>query len=163
MLDETEIKPEKQIWRKWWFWAIFGFVFIITIVIATSGGMSHNVGNNNVRKYTLINAKDISYGNVVRMTYQIVVPSDITVGELKSTLAQVIKKKSTENPNIDEISVYAWESEEGLKEGNLPLGHAEWCPNGNWGSITPEIARSNIRNNYKIVYDVDEKALDYRK
>ncbi len=35
MTDETEIKPEEPIWKKWWFWVIAIFVIIF---IASAGG-----------------------------------------------------------------------------------------------------------------------------
>ncbi len=95
-----------------------------------------------------------------RMKYQIIVSSDITLEELKSTLAQVIKEKSTENSDIDEIVVQSWESEESLKGRNPIIGYAEWCPYGNWAGMTPEIARDNVRDSYKIIYHIDEKALE---
>jgi len=95
-----------------------------------------------------------------RMKYQIIVSSDITLEELKSTLAQVIKEKSAENSDIDEIVVQSWESKESLEGGNATIGYAEWCPDGNWGGMTQEIAKNNIRDSYKIVYHIDEKILE---
>jgi hypothetical protein len=96
----------------------------------------------------------------IRMRYLIVVPSDITLEELKSQLAQVIMEKSNANPDIDEIYVGAWESEESFKGGNPNLGYAEWSPYGEWSVMPPEIARNNNRDTYKIVYHIDEKALE---
>jgi hypothetical protein len=90
-----------------------------------------------------------------RIRYSVIVPADITLDELKSTLAQVIKEKSTENSDIDEIWVGAWESEESM-QGNPVIGNAKWCLNGKPGSVTPEIAINNIRENYSIVYDILE-------
>ena len=99
----------------------------------------------------------------IRIRYLIVVPSDITLEELKSQLAQVIMEKSNANPDIDEIYVGAWESEESFKGGNPNLGYAEWSPYGEWSVMTPEIARNNNRDSYKIVYHIDEKALEALK
>ena len=36
MADETEIKPKKPIWRKWWFWVIA--IFVIIIIVAVISG-----------------------------------------------------------------------------------------------------------------------------
>ena len=99
----------------------------------------------------------------IRIRYLIVVPSDITLEELKSQLAQVILEKSNANPDIDEIYVGAWESEESFKGGNPNLGYAEWSPYGEWSVMTPEIARNNNRDSYKIVYHIDEKVLEALK
>ena len=99
----------------------------------------------------------------IRIRYLIVVPSDITLEELKSQLAQVIMEKSNANPDIDEIYIGAWESEESYKGGNPNLGYAEWSPYGEWTVMSPEIARNNNRDTYKIVYHIDEKALEALK
>ena len=99
----------------------------------------------------------------IRMRYSIVIPSDITLEELKSQLAQVIMEKSNANPDIDEIYVGAWESEESFKGGNPNLGYAEWSPYGKWSVMPPEIARNNNRDTYQIVYHIDENALEALK
>lgn len=137
------------------------------------------IKENRIREFKIVAEKDISikaYGEKklsdfavgeiaklpinIRMRYLIVVPSDITLEELKSLLAQVIMEKSNANPDIDEIYVGAWESEESFKGGNPNLGYAEWSPYGKWSVMTPEIARNNNRDSYKIVYNIDEKALE---
>lgn len=136
------------------------------------------IKENRIREFKIVAEKDISikaYGEKklsdfavgeiaklpinIRMRYLIVVPSDITLEELKSLLAQVIMEKSNANPDIDEIYVGAWESEESFKGGNPNLGYAEWSPYGKWSVMTPEIARNNNRDSYKIVYNIDEEAL----
>lgn len=137
------------------------------------------IKEDKVRNYEIANEEDISIKALgekklsdysiqelenlplnFRMKYQIIVSSDITLEELKSTLAQVIKEKSTENSDIDEIVVQSWESEESLKGRNPIIGYAEWCPYGNWAGMTPEIARDNVRDSYKITYHIDKKALE---
>ena len=76
------------------------------------------ITGSRVREYEIVNEEDISIKalgnkrlsdysseelaelpNNFRMKYQIIVPSDITLEELKSTLAQVIKEKSAEKPS----------------------------------------------------------------
>lgn len=89
-----------------------------------------------------------------RMKYSITIPRDITEDELKSTLSQIIKEKSTENFEIDEIVVFAWYFEESVGQ-TAAMGRAEWCPNGEWGGLPPEIAESDIRDSYKIVFFID--------
>jgi len=104
----------------------------------------------------------------IRMRYSIVISPNvtteelksITAEELKSLLVQVIMEKSNANLDIDEIHVGIWESEESFKGGNPNLGYAEWSPYGKWSVMTPEIARNNNRDSYKIVYNIDEKALE---
>jgi len=141
--------------------------------------IKEGVKENKIREFKIVEEKDISIKALgekklsdytlgeleklpinIRMRYLIVVPSDITLEELKSLLAQVIMEKSNANPDIDEIYIGAWESEESFKGGNPNLGYAEWSPYGKWSVMTPEIARNNNRDSYKIVYNIDEKALE---
>ncbi len=89
-----------------------------------------------------------------RMKYSITIPHDIIEDELKSTLSQIIKEKSTENFEIDEIVVCAWYFEESVGQ-TAAMGKAEWCPNGEWGGLSPEIAESDIRNSYKIIFSIN--------
>jgi len=116
------------------------------------------LGDKKLSDYSIQELEDLPLN--FRMKYQIIVPSDITLEELKSTLAQVIKEKSTENSDIDEIAVQSWESEESLEGRNPTIGYAEWCPYGKWGGVTQEIAKSNVRDSYKIIYHIDEKTLE---
>lgn len=122
-----------------------------------------------VKEYVMIDEQDISIKAMmkrfsdytteeleilpinIRKKYRVGVPSDITKEELKSTLAQVIKDKSLQNLDIDEIGVFAYGKVEDIKKGYL-IGRAEWCPNGEWVNMTPKIAKDNNRNSYKIIY-----------
>jgi len=137
------------------------------------------IKEDKIREYKIVNEEDISIkalggknlsdyssGELAklpvnyRIDYSIVVPNDITLEELKSTFAQLIKEKSTANPEIDEIHVGAWESEESLEGGSPTIGYAEWCPYGKWVGMTQEIAKSNVRDSYKIIYHINEKTLE---
>jgi hypothetical protein len=137
------------------------------------------IQQDKVKDYEIVNEEDISVKTLegkslsdyslselenlptnFRMKYQIIVSPDITLEKLKSTLAQVVKEKSTENPDIDEIVVQSWESKESLDGGNATIGYAEWCPNGNWGDMTQEIAKTNVRDSYKIIYNINEGILE---
>jgi len=87
----------------------------------------------------------------VRMVYRIVVPSDISPDQLKSTMIQLVKDETAKDPDIDEITVFAYDREEDAN-GSYTFGKLSWCPNGDWAGVTPAIARSNDRTNYQ--YDV---------
>jgi hypothetical protein len=140
------------------------------------------VKENKVREFKIIEERDISIKVLgekklsdysiseleklpinIRMRYTIVIPIDINIEDLKSLLTQVITEKSNANPDIDEIHIRIWESEESFKGGNPNLGYAEWSPYGKWSVMTPEIAKNNNRDSYKIVYHIDEKALEALK
>lgn len=129
------------------------------------------VDESKVREYKMVDEEDISIKALgdkllseytleeldklptnYRMKYSITIPRDITEEELKSTLAQIIKEKSTKNPDIDEVVVFSWYFEGSVGQ-TAAMGRAEWCPNGEWGGLSPEIAKSNDRDTYKIVFD----------
>jgi len=126
------------------------------------------------REYTVVKEEDISIkaldkplseytGNEVaqlptniRMEYKIIVPSDITKEELKATLIQVVKDKTAENKDIDEIAIFAYDREQDIDDA-YTFGKVEWCPNGNWAGVSSNIASSNDRSSYKYVFDIKEK------
>ena len=64
--------------------------------------------------------------------------------------------KTSANNDIDEVIVFAYDRKEDVN-GAFTLGKVEWCPNGDWGSMTPEIASSNDRSSYQYVFDIKDK------
>ena len=91
-----------------------------------------------------------------RKVYRIVVPSDISKEELEATMIQVVKDKTSENPDIDEIAVYAYGRKEDTDDV-YTFGKVEWCPNGDWGGVTPRIASTNDRSSYKYNFNIRDK------
>ena len=87
-----------------------------------------------------------------RMKYSITIPRDITEEELKSTLAQIIKDKSSGNLDIDEIYIAAWYDAASVGKA-ICLAYAEWCPEGRWEQMPPEIAQNNVRDTYLINFN----------
>ena len=114
------------------------------------------IDSSKVREYRLVKSQDISIANNFRMKYCITVPRDITEEELQSTLAQIIKDKSTANLDIDEIFVAAWYDEAGV-EKSTALAISEWCPNGEWGEVSSDIADNNIRDSYLIIFRLNSE------
>ena len=158
-------KPRKKVWGKKWWWIVGVIIVVIFIIAISSGGgnkdlFSQYIQTDKVKEYKLMKSEDISFGNILRMKYSVIVPSDISEDELKSTLAKIIKEKAEKNKDIDEIVVYAWDSKESFEGMALPLGYAEWCPYGKWDGVTSEIAEKNIRDNYKIVFHINKESLE---
>lgn len=126
------------------------------------------------REYTIVDEEDLSIKALdkllsdysaneiaqlpmnIRMTYKILVPSDITKEELKATLIQVVKDKTAKNKDIDEIMVFAYDRKQDIDEA-YTFGKVEWCPNGDWAGVTSAIASSNDRSSYKYVLDIKDK------
>lgn len=92
----------------------------------------------------------------VRKSYRIVIASDISKEGLKSTLIQVIIDKTLENPDIDEVAVFAYDRKEDINNA-YTFGKVEWCPNGNWSGVTAKIASTNDRSSYKYNFEIKEK------
>jgi len=126
------------------------------------------------REYTIVGEEDISIKALdkplssytkeelaqsplnIRMEYRIIVPSDIKKDELKATLIKVVKERTQENQDIDEVVVFAYDNEQDI-DGPYTFGKIEWSPNGNWGGVTSVIASTNDRSSYKYVFDIKEK------
>ena len=127
-----------------------------------------------VRNYEIVKTEDISIKALdkpfsaysaseienlplnIRKTYRIVVPSDISKEELKATLIQVVMDKISENPDIDEVIVFAYDRKEDA-DSIYTFGKVEWCPNGDWGGVTSIIASTNDRSSYKYSFDIKDK------
>ncbi|MBE9593137.1 MAG: hypothetical protein IMF19_06625 [Proteobacteria bacterium] len=127
-----------------------------------------------VRNYELVKTEDISIKALdkplsassaseienlplnIRKTYRIVVPSDITKEELKATLIQVVMAETSKNPDIDEVTVFAYDRKEDA-DSFYTFGRVEWCPNGDWGGVTSQIALTNDRSSYEYIFDIKDK------
>ena len=127
-----------------------------------------------VRNYEIVKTEDISIKALdkplsaystseieklpmnIRKEYRVVVPSDISKEELKSTLIQVVMDKTSENPDIDEVVVFAYDRKEDA-DSIYTFGRVEWCPNGDWAGVTSTIASTNDRSSYQYNFDIKDK------
>jgi hypothetical protein len=135
--------------------SVLGILLAVVLVAGCSG--SGSKANSNVpdyydeklvKEYKVVEEKDISLSNIKRMSYRIVVPATITEAELKSTMIKLSLDKTTTDPDLDEVTIFAYDNEKDAF-GPYTKSMLEWCPNGNWGDITNEIASSNDRSTYK--------------
>lgn len=74
-------------------------------------------------------------------------------------MIQLVKDETSRDPDIDEIAVFAYDRKEDV-HGAYTFAKLEWCPNGNWAGVTPEIARLNDRSTYKFNIDIKAKVGD---
>ncbi|ATU08412.1 hypothetical protein [Methanohalophilus portucalensis] len=109
-----------------------------------------------VRNYEIIETTDDPWGDAIRKQYRVIIPSNITKEELKSTLIQIIVDETSENNNIDAICIFAYDRKEDVN-GAYTFGTVDWCPNGNWGDVTSEIAKTNDRTTYEYVFRIKDK------
>ena len=127
-----------------------------------------------VRNYEIVESEDISIKALdeplsaystseieklpmnIRKVYRVVVPSDISKEELKSTLIQVVIDKTSENLEIAEVTVFAYDRKEDA-DSIYTFGKVEWCPNGDWTGVTSTIASTNDRSSYQYNFDIKDK------
>jgi hypothetical protein len=127
-----------------------------------------------VRNYEIVKTEDISIKALdkplsaystseieklpmnIRKRYRVIVPSDISKEELKATLIQVVMDKTSENPDIDEVVVLAYDRKEDA-DSIYTFGKVEWCPNGDWAGVTSIIASTNDRSSYRYNFDIKDK------
>lgn len=112
-----------------------------------------------VKNYEIVETEDDPSGSAIRKQYRVLVPSDVSKEELKATLIQIVMDKTSENKNIDAIAIFAYDRKEDINDA-YTFGTMNWCPNGNWGDVTPEIASNNDRSSYEYVFDIKDKVGD---
>lgn len=141
------------------------------------GSVGHNnpaTNQKSVQAYRVVNVKDLSMKAIskrlssyttaelrslprnIRKQYQIVVPPKITRNELKAAMKHLVKIETAKHPDIDAIVIFAYDRIEDAG-GMYTFGKMEWCPNGNWGGVTPHIASTNDRSSYKYVFHINDK------
>jgi len=107
----------------------------------------------NLTKYTKSELKALP--DVKRVIYSIVVPSEISKESLENTLKFIVSEKTLDK-DIDEIIIFAFDDKNDIDKG-YTFGKLLWAPKGELGNVTPEIASSNIRDNYQFVIDIKDK------
>lgn len=109
-----------------------------------------------VKNYEIVETVDDPWNDAIRKQYSVIVPSDISKDELKATLIQIVLDKTSENKEIDAICIFAYDKKQDLN-GAYTFGTVDWCPNGSWSDVTPEIASSNDRSSYEYVFNIRDK------
>lgn len=125
-----------------------------TYTIVSMRDLSMKALTKNLSDYSVSELKSLPVN--IRKEYKIVVSSDISKEELKATMKHIVVQETKNNPDIDEIVVFAYDREEDSK-GAYTFGKMEWCPNGNWDGVTPGIASSNDRSSYKYLFHIKDK------
>lgn len=92
----------------------------------------------------------------IRLTMSIVVPFDISKENLANTLKSIVYEKTEKNKDIDEFVIFAYDDKNDIGTG-YTFGKLLWSPNAKTGNVTPEIARKNIRTNYKFDIIIKDK------
>lgn len=144
--NEVAKTPEKQI-------------SAVDYEIVESEDQSHKaLGDRALSSYTTQEITNLPTDK--KMAYRIVVSPEIKENQVKPTIEKIISDITSKDSDIDEISLLLYSDKE-LANGMYDVAMATWAPNGKLGNITPEIARSNNRNNYKITIQIKENLEEY--
>lgn len=81
-----------------------------------------------------------------RFSYNVLVAKNISKEDLQKTAEKVVSDMRIKDNDIDELTMNFYDSEKEM----TPSGKAIWAPNGIWGTVYPELARSNNRASYKV-------------
>jgi len=133
-------------------------IVVVTVVVIFTGCVEEEAptpeevaGYNStlVGNYEIVMTEDISALGLdfVRKEYRIVVPTYISREELKSTMIQVVIDKTSENPQIKAIRIFAYDREENANSF-YTYGRAIWGPDG-------EVAPTDAP--YRYVFDIRDK------
>ncbi len=143
-------------------------------IVVTTAQPTSDYSAELVRDYEIVEIEDISMKAMdkplsayslseverlptnIRNRYRVVVPSDISKAEFKSTIIQLIMDETKKNPDIDEIAVLVYDRKEDA-DSVYTFGKVDWCPNGDWAGVTTKIASSNDRSSYEYVFNIKDK------
>jgi hypothetical protein len=104
-------------------------------------------------RYEIAQTEDVSYASIERKVYRVVVSPQIKENQVRPTAEAIINQVRHENPDTDEIGLFLYSDRDAVG-GAYDVARADWAPGGEWGSTTPDIARSNDRTGYSISLDI---------
>lgn len=114
------------------------------------------------RWYKVVKIEDSSVSGFKRKTYRIVVARNIKPNQVKPTVSKLLSKVTREDPELDEVAVFVYSSSK-IINGPYDVASADWAPNGEWGSSTPETADSNDRSSYLITVQIKPELESFLK
>ena len=88
-----------------------------------------------------------------RSTYRVTVPATIKQTQVEPTLRKIVSDVTASDPDLDELTVFMYSDAQAASSA-YDVGRAVWANKGEYGNITPEIARNNDRSNYSTTVDV---------
>jgi len=90
-----------------------------------------------------------------RVRVKAVVDKNITREQVRPTVEKIIKDITLRDADIDEISLLIYSDKE-LIDDVYDIAISTWAPKGEWGNVTPKIAKDNIRSDYRTDIDIRE-------
>jgi hypothetical protein len=91
-----------------------------------------------VPQYTIVETEDVSYANIVRKSYRVRVPKQLTEAEL-TALSHKIVRQVTARERIKALMIFYYLPESDAT-GAYTAGRATWAPDGDWGKTDTYLA-----------------------
>jgi hypothetical protein len=99
-------------------------------------------------------------GNIDEATYRVTIPTDIKQSQAEPTLRKIANDIIDSEPELDQFTVFMY-SDKAVVEYAYDIGRAVWAQGGEYGNITPELAKSNNRSGFLTTIDIEPNIEQY--
>jgi hypothetical protein len=159
--------------RYFWLWIVFA-VLLASVVgnfffqrrqsqpVDTTVQESSQVPEGKVpTSYEIIESeRHTEIGDIEEATYRVTIPFDIKQAQVEPTLRKIVADINKVEPELDQFFVLMYSDKEVVK-GAYDVGRAIWAYQGEYGKITPQIAKSNNRSGYSVTIDIEPNIEEY--
>jgi hypothetical protein len=159
--------------RYFWLWIVFA-VLLASVVgnfffqrrqsqpVDTTVQESSQVPEGKVpTSYEIIESeRRAEIGDIEEATYRVTIPFDIKQAQVEPTLRKIVADINKVEPELDQFFVLMYSDKEVVK-GAYDVGRAIWAYQGEYGKITPQIAKSNNRSGYSVTIDIEPNIEEY--
>jgi len=135
---------------------IVKFLALTALLIVFPVGISH--ADTTKADYEIAKIEDISSRSAERVRISVVLPTIETVDDIRKIVEKIVKVTALKRPNLDLIAFFLYSTKDHLSSPP-DLGQAQWGPKGSTGYVDPDIAKKNIRNNYEITINTNERGM----
>jgi hypothetical protein len=104
--------------------------------------------------------RHLEIGNIDEATYRVTIPTDIKQLQIEPTLQKIVNDIISSEPELDQFTVFMY-SDKAVVDGAYDVGRAVWAQGGEYGKITPELAKSNNRSGFTTTIDVEPNIEEY--
>ena len=103
--------------------------------------------------YQIVEQKDISHANAVRLSIRVIVPSNITEQEVKDVAGDVVKKV-TKSQDVNAIGIFMYDRIEDAY-GAYTVASVDWAPYGDWARAGE--VKTGDYSKHQFSYEIAEK------
>lgn len=116
------------------------------------------IGNKLLSQYEKSELDNLPFNK--KLIYRIVLSKNVKVNQILPIIESIIQKLTIEDSDIDEIGLFFYSNKE-IINGVFDIASAVWAPYGELGNVDANIAKNNIRKDYKITYEIKENIESY--